>query len=80
VNGPVASLFRVRLETLHADKLQDAEVPPVTTGRYSCEFRVAASDAEAAIVCARACMRDRLHENGGSRVVTVEIIDGIDAI
>jgi hypothetical protein len=77
MDGPAACLFRVKLETLREE---DAEVPPVTPERYSCEFRVAARDAEAAVTRARACMRDRLHESKLARVVSVEIIDGIDAM
>jgi hypothetical protein len=80
MNGPVACLFRVRLEALPADKPQTAEAFPVEPQRYSCEFRVAASDAEAAVASACACMRERLHEHNRARVVSVEIIDGIDAI
>jgi hypothetical protein len=79
-SGPVASLFLVKLETMRGDKSDGAEAPPVTPENYSCAFRVAARDAEAAVTSARVCMRDRLHESKDARVVSVEIIDGIDAM
>lgn len=71
----VACLFRVKLEELR----ESSDALPVSPTSYTCEFRVAARDAEAAVISARLCMRERLQGIAGARVVSVEIIEGIDA-
>jgi hypothetical protein len=82
VNAPVACLFRVKLERLlsGSDGQNDATAHAVRPDAYSCELRVVARDAEAAVASARACMRNRLDEANHTRVVSVEIVDGIDVL
>jgi hypothetical protein len=75
VNGPVAALYRVSL----GFKGHDDDRPVMPTG--ACQsFVVVAKDAEAAVARARQHVRDKGEEDERTCVVSVELVEGIDAL
>ena len=78
MNGPVASLFRVRLEFLKAREVRDR---PAVTGTFHMTLYVAASDAETAAAAARRALSER---NGfvpeRARVVSVKFVERVNVL
>lgn len=78
VNGPVAALFRVKVEVLDAREAVDR---PAVTGRHHATLGIVASDAEAAAVAGRdaAAKREGVAPER-TRVVSVEFVDGVNVL
>ena len=77
-NGPVATLFRVKLQFLNAD---EASERPVASNEYHVmTITVAATDGEVAVTTAR----ERAHLYNGAdsilRLLSVELVDTIDVL
>lgn len=78
MNGPVAALFRVKVEILDAG---EAVERPAVTGRHHAALGIVATDAEAAALAGRdaAAKREGVASER-TRVVSVEFVDGVNVL
>lgn len=75
MNGPVASLFRVKLEVLAESEVQ---ARPVVTGRFSVHtLNIVARDGDVAITAARRLVNE---PTSCTRLLSVEFVECIDSL